>query len=228
LAKKAAQMVADVKAQMVADVKAQMVAVMRSIDRRGFPSVPLAEMCNVNFGERITKKDNTGTLYPVYGSGNDSFKTDRFNRSGKTCKVGRFAISENSMVSIATGPYWLMDSGFTVDSKQPHMILTEYLWYCLLMDKPRLYKCQTRTCQANIDMNAFYQLTYVCPPLDFQQQVVARMDALQSQVDALESLHQQSEDNARFILESYLGTSSASSTSLVTTSSIATATSSDE
>jgi hypothetical protein len=42
------------------------------------------------------------------------------------------------------------------------------------------------------------------PPLDFQQSVLIRLESLQSQLTALESLQRQTEDNARFILDSYL------------------------
>ena len=181
-----------------------MVAIVKSIEMRGFPMVKLSDVCKVSFGDRITQKNNTGTLYPVYGSGSDTFKTDNHNRIGKTCKVGRFAISESNMVMIVNGPYWLMDSGFTVESKQPTIISTEYLWYCLLMDKHILSTLSTGSCQKNIDMDEFYKVEYSCPPLDFQQSVLVRLDALQSQLDALNSLQRQSEDNARFILESYL------------------------
>jgi restriction endonuclease S subunit len=206
LIRKSAQMVADVKAQMVVDVKAQMVAIVKSVGSRGFPMATMKEVCQVSFGERITQKEHTGTIYPVYGSGGDTFRTDRHNRTGRTCKVGRFAISEQNMVMVVNGPYWLMDSGFTVESKQPDRITTDYLWYCLMMDKTNLVTLSTGSCQKNIDMNAFYQVAYPCPPLAFQHALVARLDALQSQLTALESLQRQSEDNARFILESYLNT----------------------
>lgn len=192
-------------AQMVADVKAQMVAIMKSVESRGFPVITLKEICEVHFGERITQKDDKGTRYPVYGSGSDTFKTDKYNRTGKTCKVGRFAISEPTMVMIVNDTYWLMDSGFTVTSKDETKIITEYLWYCLLADKPRLTTLSTGSCQKNIDMDSFYKVIYAIPPISFQRSLIARLDALQSQLYALESLQQQSEDNARFILESYLG-----------------------
>ena len=192
-------------AQMVADVKAQMVAVMKAVGSRGFPMVKLGDVCKISFGDRITQKDHKGTIYPVYGSGNDTFRTDKFNRNGKTCKVGRFALSEVNMVMIVQGPYWLMDSGFTVESKEQDIISTEYLWYCLLMDKKRLATLSTGSCQKNIDMDSFYKIEYPCPPLPIQQSILTRMDALQSQLTALESLQRQSEDNARFIMESYLG-----------------------
>jgi hypothetical protein len=51
-------------------------------------------------------------------------------------------------------------------------------------------------------------LQIVVPPLDIQNNILIRLEALQSQLTALESLQKQSEDNAKFILESYLSSSS--------------------
>lgn len=144
----------------------------------GFPMVKLSDVCKISFGDRITQKDNTGTIYPVYGSGGDTFRTDKHNRLGKTCKVGRFALSESNMVMIVNGPYWLMDSGFTVESKEQDIISTEYLWYCLLMDKKRLATLSTGSCQKNIDMDAFYKVEYTCPPIPIQQEIVATLDRI--------------------------------------------------
>lgn len=143
-----------------------------------YPMVKLSDVCDVSFGTRITQKEHTGTTYPVYGSGGKTFRTDNFNRIGKTCKVGRFAISEINMVSIVDGPYWLLDSGFTVESKKKDIISTEYLWYCLLMDKKKLAMLSTGSCQKNIDMKAFLEVEYPCPPREVQEKIVATLDRI--------------------------------------------------
>jgi len=140
-----------------------------------FPLVALSRVCKVSFGDRITKKEHTGTTYPVYGSGGETFKTDNFNRTGVTCKIGRFALSESNMVMMVHGPYWLMDSGFTVESND-EIMSTSFLWYCLLMDKKRLATLSSGSCQKNIDMDSFYAVEYPCPPLAVQDEIVATLD----------------------------------------------------
>ena len=57
----------------------------------------------------------------------------------------------------------------------------------------------------SMNKGSLSELTMPLPPIEFQHTVLSRLDALQSQLTALESLQKQSEDNARFILESYLG-----------------------
>ena len=56
-------------------------------------------------------------------------------------------------------------------------------------------------------MAMFYTLEFGFPPVEVQTAVVSKIRMLQSQLTALETLQKQSEDNARFILESYLPSS---------------------
>jgi len=188
---------------MVADVKAQMVAVVKASSSTS-TLLSLKDICSVAFGERITQKDHKGTLYPVYGGGESNFHTDRFNREGMTCKVARFAVSEKSMVLMINQKYWLMDSGFTVSSKEKTRVIDEYLWWILWAHQARLTACSTGSCQKNINMDMFFTLEFGFPSIEVQTSVVAKLRMLQSQLTALESLQKQTEDNARFILESYL------------------------
>jgi len=194
-------------AQMVADVKAQMVAVIRASSIRSTSAIrSLNDVCSVSFGERITQKNNKGTLYPVYGGGEANFHTDRFNREGKTCKVARFAVSEKSMVLMINDKYWLMDSGFTVTSKVKDSVHDEFLWWILWANQKIISECSTGSCQKNIAMDMFYKLEFGFPSIEIQTQTLQRLNALQIQLSSLENLGKQAEDNARFILDSYLNT----------------------
>ena len=72
-----------------------------------------------------------------------------------------------------------------------------------------MYKRQG-SAQPNVSTKNIENLTMPLPPIVFQRNIVARLDALQSQLTSLETLQKQSEDNARFILESYLGSTGSS------------------
>jgi len=187
-----------------ASINAQMAAVMRSVEARGYEKKKLGDICAVDFGERITQKEDMGSMYPVYGSGNDTFRTDKYNRNGKTCKLGRFAISERNMVMIVEGMYWLMDSGFTVKSKNSEIILDEFLWHHLLCDKKRLSETSTGSCQQNIEMKEFHMLEYSCPPLPVQRGILNILNEMEAELKVMEQMAAKAEKRVKFILNGYL------------------------
>jgi len=149
---------------------------------RGKERVKIHEVCKISHGKRITKKENLGTVYPVYGGGDDTFKTDSKNRDGFTCKVSRFGISQHNCVQSIFGDYWLMDSGFTV-SGITDKSTDSYIYYWLLQNKDLVYQCGRATAQMNMDMDTFNNLDIPLPPLTEQQ-------TLQSDFDEIRHKHQ--------------------------------------
>lgn len=135
---------------------------------RGQPRVKLGDVCEINHGKRITKKENLGTIYPVYGGGDDTFRTDNKNREGFTCKVSRFGISEHNCVQMIYGDYWLMDSGFTVKGLEGKSY-DPYIYYWLNQNRELVYQCGRATAQMNMDMDTFRNLEIPLPPLTQQQ-----------------------------------------------------------
>jgi type I restriction-modification system DNA methylase subunit/restriction endonuclease S subunit len=144
---------------------------------RGKERVKLGEVCEIHHGKRVTKKEHLGTLYPVYGGGNDTFRTDNKNREGFTCKVSRFGISEHNCVQTIDGDYWLMDSGFTVKGISEKTI-DVYIYYWLLQNKERVYQCGRATAQMNMDMDTFRDLEIPLPSLTEQQTLQSDFDEI--------------------------------------------------
>ena len=58
----------------------------------------------------------------------------------------------------------------------------------------------------SMNKESLSKLTMNLPPIEFQESIILRLNALQTQLSSLENLGKQAEDNARFILESYLNT----------------------
>ena len=137
----------------------------------------LGDVCEIHHGKRVTKKEHLGTIYPVYGGGGDTFRTDNKNREGFTCKVSRFGISEHNCVQTIDGDYWLMDSGFTVRGISGKTI-DAYLYYWLLQHKERVYQCGRATAQMNMDMDTFRELEIPLPPLVEQQTIQSDFDEI--------------------------------------------------
>jgi type I restriction-modification system DNA methylase subunit/restriction endonuclease S subunit len=144
---------------------------------RGQARVKLGEVCEINHGKRVTKRENIGTIYPVYGGGDDTFRTDNKNREGFTCKVSRFGISEHNCVQTIYGDYWLMDSGFTVKGIS-EKTNDPYIYYWLAQSKELVYQCGRATAQMNMDMDTFRNLEIPLPPLTEQQTLQSDFDEI--------------------------------------------------
>jgi type I restriction enzyme S subunit len=156
--------------------------------------VRLGDVCTIHYGTRITKKNNQGTLYPVYGGGGETFRTDTYNREGPTCKIGRFGVSKENCVMLLSKKYFLNDSGFTITSNDDTICISNYIWYHLLNMKQKIFKCVRGTAQGNIDISSFKSLQIPLPSLECQQEWVKRINryrdmAIQAQklIDLMET-----------------------------------------
>jgi len=211
-----------VKAQMVADVKAQMVAIINaSMAGSGCTKYILSDIANDN-PENITKADKFETInYVDLGSvkeGNISTIqpiqfSDKPSRAQRKIKdediiwgcvrpLSRsYAYIEHAVENM------IGSSGFVViRNKDTNQVLSKYLYYALTTDSCINYLNSHSTGSSYPAFNSATIMAYsvIIPPLFVQTKTLERLDALQSQVIALETLQMQSEDNARFILESYL------------------------
>lgn len=143
--------------------------------------VELRDIVKVSFGERITKKEHEGCLYPVYGGGGITFYTDNYNREDSIV-VSRFGMSEEC-VRMVNGRFWLLDSGFSVEPKDANQLSVSYLYYVLKCIEDKVYDCGRGVGQKNIDMESFYNIQIPLPPLPVQQELVARLDKQQAIIE---------------------------------------------
>jgi restriction endonuclease S subunit len=204
--RKSAQMVADVKAQMVADVKAQMVAIMKSVGSRGFETKKLDDCVTMKRGNLVdADKDPSKNIYPYYAGkritgyaptyafeGDNFMFNYRVNTKGDAYRLCQFV----------TGKYNCSRFSYVLSNKDNAVTNIKYLYY--YVDNYNCIGMSTGTSIPEINTKNLKQINIVIPPLDFQLSAVSRMESLESQIKALESLQSQSEDNARFILDSYL------------------------
>ena len=199
LMRKSTQMVADVKAQMVADVKAQMVAIVKSVGSRGFSVKKLAEACDISKGKRCLEAVTDGG-YPYQD-------VSKISRMVANCILDTPAVLTPRAMSIGRFVYvdekcHPSDDMFILKPKDG--LNTKYLYYYCNLLLSTHFKESLHGVKPTIDYSVFDYTNITIPPLAFQQAVLNRLDVLQSQLTSLENLGKQAEDNARFILESYL------------------------
>lgn len=135
----------------------------------------LRAVIDIHFGERITKKDSLGTLFPVYGGGGESFRTDRYNREPQFV-ISRFAMSE-TCVRYAPEKFWLLDSGATYDVKDKDKADYKYVSHWLRQNQASIYACATQSAQRNLNTNQFLSLEIPLPPLPVQEEIVRILDS---------------------------------------------------
>ena len=134
----------------------------------------LGEVCEINYGTRITRNGNTEGEYPVYGSGRAMFSTNTSNRQGYNILIGRFALS-SECVRIINEDIFLNDSGLSVKPRS-NIILHKYIGYWLLHNQTLIYDCARGTAQRNLEMNDFKSLKIPIPSIERQHQIVEFLD----------------------------------------------------
>jgi restriction endonuclease S subunit len=206
LMRKSGQMVADVKAQMVADVKAQMVAVMKSIGHRGFPIVKISDVCNdVSTNKNIPSSERKDGEFRFFTCSRDYSTHNESHYNGTYLIHGsRGSTISESVFATYNEKFAIGTSMFLSEVKDKSKVEIQYLYYYLKCNKEIVDTRVNSSAIPMISKSVYYTIEVVLPPIEFQRAVLQRLNALQIQLSSLENLGKQAEDNARFILDSYI------------------------
>ena len=132
----------------------------------------IGEVCNFQFGERITKSRDSGTKYPVYGGGGESFRTDNFNRQNEYV-ISRFAMSPQC-VRFVSGKFWLLDSGgtFCIQPQYNGIVMKDFVNLLLLGMQKYIYAMSRGQGQQNLDVAKFKKMPIPLPPPEEQRRIL--------------------------------------------------------
>ena len=117
--------------------------------------------------------NDSGTAYPVYGGGGESFRTDAFNREDEYV-ISRFAMSATCMRKV-TGKFWMLDSGFTFEPIDAS-VDKDFIAYWLFNMQPAIYACSSQGAQKNLKIDDFKKFLVPVPPMPVQREIVAILD----------------------------------------------------
>ena len=163
----------------------------------------LDNLCEVEYGERVVRKRDGGSIYPVYGGGGPTFYMDRYNRQD-CLVVARFAMSEKC-TRFVNGQFFLNDSGLSVVSKNPDIISQEYLNKYFIFLNDYIYSLGRGTAQKNLNVSAFRKIQIFYPILsDEQKQIVAILDKAFAAIDTAKANAEQNLQSSKELFESYL------------------------
>lgn len=145
-------------------------------------SFSIEEVCEIEYGTRVTRKKDAGTIYPVYGGGGATFSIDDYNREDCVI-VSRFAMSEKTVRRV-NGKFFLNDSGLSLKTKNPQQLATRYLEWFLFGLNDVIYNLGRGTAQKNLNINAFKSLKIKFPnSLEHQKSIVSKLDQAFEAID---------------------------------------------
>ena len=151
--------------------------------KNGWVTKKLGEVCEINYGTRVRRKDSRSDDYPVYGGGGETFRWETFNREDQ-CVVSRFAMSPEC-VRFVSGKFFLNDSGLTVDTASDGL-WQSYLDWCLFGKQDVIYALGKGSAQKNLDMREFVNIPIPIPPLAEQKRIVKHLDYLSEKIKRLQ------------------------------------------
>ena len=153
--------------------------------KEGWEYKKLGEVCNIEFGTRVVRSRDAGSIYPVYGGGGATFKMDMYNR--EDCMViSRFGMSEQC-TRFVKGKFFLNDSGLTLSMKENCMIQEFMDWQILYLNNT-IYSLGRGAAQKNLDTKALADVRITYPHnLSEQQSFVDYLDSAFAKIDAMKA-----------------------------------------
>jgi restriction endonuclease S subunit len=142
----------------------------------------LNEICEIQYGTRITKSDNILGNIPVYGGGDITFYTNQSNRSANTLIISRYAMSKINTRLIQC-EFYLNDSGLSLKTKDTSF--QKYINYYFLQNNIQEYIyniCTNGSIQRNINMNLFKNMKI---PIPIDKKLISNLDIYFKELEQL-------------------------------------------
>lgn len=134
----------------------------------------LQDVIELQRGNKITKKADAGTKYPVFGGGGPSYYTDQHNREDDYV-IARSAISPKC-VRYVRGKFFLSPFALTFSVINPSNDYKPYIGYFLLSIQDEIYANSRGQGRLHLDIDAFLRIKIPLPSLSAQKRAVAQLD----------------------------------------------------
>jgi len=146
----------------------------------------IGESCNINYGTRVVRKRDGGTIYDVYGGGGATFKMDTYNREN-CLVVSRFAMSPKC-TRFVSGKFFLNDSGLTLSPKEDSELSEVFMNTILSANNDNIYEYGRGSAQRNLKVDEFCTMPISYPKsLSEQERIVALLDDQFAKIDTLKA-----------------------------------------
>ena len=164
-------------------------------------SIKLIDLCNVEYGTRVVRKRDAGTIFPVYGGGGATFSMDIHNRENRMV-IARFAMSEKC-TRFVNGKFFLNDSGLTISAKDKKLINEQFLNYQMLSLNDTIYSLARGTAQKNLNVDEFKNLSLSFPnSIQEQKEIVEILDQAFESIEKAKANIEKNIENAKELFQS--------------------------
>lgn len=171
--------------------------------KEGWKYTTIGESCNINYGTRVVRSKDGGTIYDVYGGGGATFKMDTYNRED-CLVVARFAMSKQC-TRYVKGKFFLNDSGLTVSPKDGSNLSQTLLDKILLALNDTIYSFGRGSAQRNLNIKEFSTMKIAYPiNLAEQEKFVSLLDAEFAKIDAIKANAEKQLQDAKALFQSAL------------------------
>ena len=171
--------------------------------KEGWKYTTIGESCNINYGTRVVRSKDGGTIYDVYGGGGATFKMDTYNRED-CLVVARFAMSKQC-TRYVKGKFFLNDSGLTVSPKDGSNLSQTLLDKILLALNDTIYSFGRGSAQRNLNIKEFSEMKIAYPiNLAEQEKFVSLLDAQFAKIDAIKANAEKQLQDAKALFQSAL------------------------
>ena len=161
----------------------------------------IEELCHIEYGTRVVKKNVKGNDYPVYGGGGESFRIEKFNRISRLV-ISRFGMS-SKCTRFVEGKFFLNDSGLTLSPKNKNLS-QEYLDKLILGLNNKIFSLGTGSAQKNLSLHKFRILNISYPSLQEQKRIVVDINDAFFEIDKLIETARYKCKNSTKIFDNYL------------------------
>lgn len=162
----------------------------------------LGDICEINYGTRVVKKRDGGTIYPVYGSGGATFFMDTYNRENSLV-VARFAMSEQC-TRFVKDKFFLNDSGLTLKPIDKNEISQDFLNWQMLYLNDYIYSLGRGSAQKNLNIDEFKKTIIKYTNLEEQERIVGILDKVFENIEQAKKNAEQNLQNAKDLFDGYL------------------------
>ncbi len=156
---------------------------MKELCPNGVEYKLLAQVCDIERGERITKKDisDTGAFAVISGGQQPMGRFSKYNRNENTITISSYGAA--GYVGFQTEKFWANDVCLCI---YPHNLLNNrYLYHYLTYQQKFLYSKTTKAIPDHIPTQVIKDLQIPVPPIEVQREIVRILDNFTERTEQL-------------------------------------------